>query len=174
MKARHSVRTFTDQPVEDEKITAVLDSARLAPSARNSQPWRYVVVKDKAMRERIADAGRLNAWVKNAPVLVIACADPREDMNNNGMDYYMLDVGISMEHLVLRATELGLGTCWLAGYDEVKVRAALGIPDTIRAVAMTPLGYATEKPGLRDRLAKTVVGSKNRKPLEEIVHREKW
>ncbi|MDD1770641.1 MAG: nitroreductase family protein [Methanomassiliicoccales archaeon] len=174
MKARHSVRTFADQPVEDEKITSALEAARLAPSARNSQPWRYIVVKDRSMLERIADSGRLNSWVKKVPVLVIACADPKDDATVNGMDYFLLDVGISMEHLVLRATELGLGTCWLAGYDEVKVRAALGIPDNVRVVAMTPLGYPTEKPGLRDALTKTLARSKNRKSLEEIVRKEKW
>ncbi|MGD1060022.1 MAG: nitroreductase family protein [Methanomassiliicoccales archaeon] len=174
MKARHSVRTYTDQPVEEEQLTAALEAARLAPSAHNSQPWRYIVVKDKTMREKIADAGRLNAWVKDAPVLIVACADPKDDADNNGMDYYMLDVGISMEHLVLRATELGLGTCWLAAYDEAKVRTALGIPENIRVVAMTPLGHPAEKPGLGDSLRRTFAGSKNRKSMEEIVRNEKW
>jgi nitroreductase len=86
----------------------------------------------------------------------------------------MLDVGISMEHRVLRATELGLGTCWLAGYDEVKMRAALGIPEGVKVVAMTPLGYPADRPSLRDSITHAIAGSKNRKPLEEIVHREKW
>ena len=174
MKTRHSVRTYSDQPVEDEKIAAVLGAARLAPSARNSQPWRYIVVKDRETIAKLSDSGRLNSWIKSAPVVIVACADPKDDVKNNDMEYYLLAVGISMEHLVLMATELGLGTCWLAGYNEAKVRDVLGVPDRIKVVAMTPLGYPADKPSMRDMLTKSLARSKNRKSLEEIVRYEKW
>jgi len=174
VRERHSVRTYLDQRVEDEKIAAILEAARLAPSARNAQPWRYIVIKDKQTITELADTGRLNSWIKSAPVIVVACADPSEDVTNNGMDYFLLDVGISMEHLVLQATELGLGTCWLAGYNEEKVKAVLGVPKGIRVVAMTPLGYPAEKPSIRESVTKTLARSKNRKPLDEIVRYNKW
>jgi len=96
------------------------------------------------------------------------------DHTVNGMDYYLVDLAISMEHLVLAATELGLGTCWLAGYDEGKVRSILGIPEKMRVVAMTPLGYPAEKESIGGGLRKTLAGSKKRKPMEEMLHREKW
>ncbi|MCW4003913.1 MAG: nitroreductase family protein [Candidatus Bathyarchaeota archaeon] len=169
--ARKSVRDYTDKPVEEEKLTQLLEAARLAPSWANKQCCRYIVVKDKAKIQEVA--GGFIGWLKQAPVLVVACADPKDSGSRNGMDYYLVDVGISMQQLILAATDLGLGTCWIGGFDEGKVRKALGIPENVRVVALTPIGYPANA-GLKSKLIKKLAGTDKRKPLSDIIHKEKW
>jgi nitroreductase len=170
--ARTSVRSYADKPVEEEKLSKVLEAARLAPSWANKQCCRYIVVKDKAKIQELA--GGLNGWLKQVPVIVVACADPKDSGDRNGMNYFLVDVGISMQQLVLAATDVELGTCWIGAFDEAKIKKALGIPENIKVVAMTPLGYSADKEGLGSKLRKTAIGSGKRKPLAEIVHQEKW
>jgi nitroreductase len=170
--ARKSVRSYADKPVEEEKLSKVLEAARLAPSWANKQCCRYVVVKDKAKIQELA--GGFNGWLKQAPVIVVACADPKDAGTHDGMNYYLVDVGISMQQLILAATDMELGTCWIGGFDEAKIKKALGIPENIKVVAMTPLGYPADKEGLGSKLRKTVIGGGKRKPLAEIIHQEKW
>ncbi len=162
ISARKSVRGYTDKPVEEEKLSKILEVARLAPSWANKQCCRYIVVKDKT---KIQELSERFDWLKKALVIIVACADPKDSGDRNGMNYYLVDVGISMQQLVLAATNLELGTCWIGAFDEAKVKKALGVPENIKVVAMTPLGYPAEKEG---------IGSGKRKPLEEIVHHEKW
>jgi len=170
--ARKSVRGYVDKPVEEEKLSKVLEAARLAPSWANKQCCRYVVVKDKAKIQELS--GSLNGWLKQAPVIIVACADPKDSGDRNSMNYYLVDVGISMQQLVLAATDLELGTCWIGAFDEAKVKKALGIPENIKVVAMTPIGYPADKEGIGSKLIKTVIGAGKRKPLSDIVHRERW
>jgi nitroreductase len=175
VRLRHSVRTYEDKPVEDEKLERILESGRLAPSARNSQCWAFVVVKNKDTIERIGEAcGMLNPWLKKAPMVLVACADPRESISRNGMDYYLVDIAIALEHIVLAATDLGLGTCWIAGFDEDRVKEILGVPKGIRVVALTPIGYPAEKEGIRGSMIKVLARSGRRKPMQELVHQERW
>jgi len=170
--ARKSVRGYSDKPVEEEKLSKVLEAARLAPSWANKQCCRYIVVKDKVKIQELA--GGLNVWLKQAPVIMVACADPKDSGDRNSMNYYLVDVGISMQQLVLAATNLELGTCWIGAFDEVKIKEALEIPENIKVVAMTPLGYPADKEGFGSKLRKTMIGGGKRKPLEEIIHQEKW
>jgi nitroreductase len=170
--ARKSVRGYSDKPVEEEKLSKVLEAARLAPSWANKQCCRYIVVKDKVKIQELA--GGLNGWLKQAPVIMVACADPKDSGDRNSMNYYLVDVGISMQQLVLAATNLELGTCWIGAFDEVKIKEALEIPENIKVVAMTPLGYPADKEGFGSKLRKTMIGGGKRKPLEEIIHQEKW
>jgi nitroreductase len=170
--ARKSVRSYADKPVEVEKLSQILEAARQAPSWANKQCCRYIVVKDKAKIQELASG--LNGWLKHAPVIVVACADPKNSGDRNGMNYFLVDVGISMQQLVLAATDMGLGTCWIGAFDEAKIKKALEIPENIKVVAMTPLGYPTDKEGLDSIFIKTVIGAGKRKPLEDIVHQEKW
>ena len=90
------------------------------------------------------------------------------------MDYFLVDVSIAMEHLVLAAADLGLGTCWIGAFDEKKIKTILSIPDNIRIVALTPIGYPAEKQNFREKMTRKVIKSSKRKPLDEIVHYEKW
>lgn len=175
IKTRHSVRAYENREVDEEKFERILECARLAPSARNSQCWNFIVVKDKGTIERLSEAcGLLNPWLKKAPAVIIGCANPDTSVSRNGMDYYLVDLAIAMEHLVLAATDQGLGTCWIAGFSEEKVKEALEIPKEVKVVAMTPIGYPAQKKSIGSSLVKMLARTSKRKPMQEIVHREKW
>ncbi|MBJ6726773.1 nitroreductase family protein [Geomesophilobacter sediminis] len=164
---RRSIRKYTDAPVEKEKIEQVLNAARLAPSWKNLQCWRFLVLTDPEQKGRLLEAfpgdnpgrGALAA----APCVIVVCADPTESGVENGIEYYIADTAIAFEHLCLAAHSLGLGTCWMGWFDEAPIKAALGIPEGIRIVGMTPLGYPDQQPKPRPR-----------KALAEIAFFEKW
>ncbi len=170
VSSRKSVRGYSDKPVEEEKLMKVLEAARLAPSWANKQCCRYIVVKDAI---KIQELSGNFGWLKQAPIILVACADPKDSGDRNGMKYFLVDVGISMQQLVLTATNLELGTCWIGAFDEEKIKRALNIPENVKVVAMTPLGYP-DKEGIGSKILKAAIGSGKRKTLEEIVHREKW
>lgn len=172
INVRRSVRSFTDQEVEAETFTRIFEAARMAPSWANRQCWSYILVEDQEKIKELA-GGFLNHWMKQTKAIIVACGDPKKSGSRNGIDYYLVDVAISMEHLVLAATELGLGTCWIGGFDEAKVKQVLDIPEKIKVVALTPIGYPSEE-GMRNKVLTTLIGSKKRKPMEKIVHHDKW
>ena len=162
---RRSIRLYEKKPVEKEKLNRILEAGRLAPSASNKQPWRFIVVTDEKVKEKLR-AAYDEEWFVSAPVIIVGCAVPEEAwVRMDGQEYWMVDVAIAMQNMILTATEIGLGTCWIADFtDEKGIQEALKLPSNIRVVAMTPLGYPAEE--------KSPV--KNRKPLTEIVHREHW
>jgi nitroreductase len=161
VRQRRSVRKYRPDPVPQAKIDQVLEAARLAPSWANGQCWTFVVVTDARVKHALAQAG--NEWIEGAPVVIVACADPKQSGVKGDQTYYLLDIGIAMEHLVLAATDQGLGTCWVGWFDEKKARSALGVPEGIRVVASTPLGYPDEEPEPRPR-----------KSLGEICRKDQW
>ena len=161
VRQRRSVRKYRPDPVPQAKIDAVLEAARLAPSWANGQCWTFIVVSDPKVKHELARAG--NDWIEDAPVVIVACADPKQSGVKGDQSYYLLDIGIAMEHLALAATEQGLGTCWIGWFDEKKARKALAVPDAIRVVASIPLGYPDESPEPRPR-----------KSLGEIVRKDQW
>jgi nitroreductase len=156
--SRRSIRAYTNAPIEDEKLELVLEAARLSPSARNRQEWKFIVAKDAATRRKLGAASGDRQWVADAPVIVIACATEAEYVMSCGQLAGTVDTSIAFAFLVLQAHELGLGTCWLGAFNEAEVKAILGIPQHVRVVAMTPLGYPAESPE-----------AKPRKSLAEIV-----
>lgn len=143
----------------------------MAPSWANKQCTRYIVVKEKKAIEELAST--FIGWIKQARIVIVACANPKDSGVHNNMDYYLVDVGISMEHLVLAATDQGLGTCWIGGFNEEKVKKTLQIPENIKVVALTPLGYPADL-SMRSKLVRSSSGAEKRKSMEEIVHKEKW
>ncbi len=164
IRTRRSIRKYKDKPVEEEKLFKVLEAARLAPSATNRQPWRFIVITDPKVKESLRAAYNKD-WFTSAPVIIVACAVPEEAWTrHDGEEYWKVDVSIAMQNLVLAAWEEGLGTCWIGAFDEDEVKRALGIPPEIRVVAMTPLGYPAEEKG----------PVSNRKPLKEIVRYNHW
>lgn len=171
VSSRKSVRTFEKKELEKEKLVKCLEAARLAPSWANKQCWHFVVV---AGSKEVAELGLVPPHIKNAPALIVACGDPDKSGDIDGKPYYLVDVAIAVEHIVLQAVELGLGTVWVGAFREDDVRRPLGIPRNIRVVALLPVGYPAEKEGMRAKMLKAVVGSGNRKPIEEIVHFQKW
>lgn len=164
IRTRKSVRSFLDKPIEDEKFEAILEAARLAPSASNRQEWRFVVVKDKVMREKLAEAAKGQSFVGEAAVVIAACAEGVDHVMPCGLLSYPIDVAIALDHITLAAVELGLGTCWIGAFDEAKVKSLLGIPNEIRVVELMPLGYPAE-PSAR---------TKSRIGIDDIVKHEKW
>ncbi len=162
--ARKSVRAFLDRPVEEDALKKILDAARRAPSARNGQEWRFVVVQDRSMKARIATEAARQPFIGTAGVLLVCCAQTDGRVMRCGQAAYPIDVAIAMDHLTLAATALGLGTCWIGSFDETLVKQALGIPAEVRVVQLMPLGYPVDLSPV----------AKGRLRLEEIVHREAW
>lgn len=163
VKSRYSARAYSDRPVEDDKLTKVLDAARLAPSASNRQEWRFIAVRDAETRKRLADIAHKQAFVAQAPVVLAACAVTDNHMMSCGQPCYPIDVAIALEHVALAATALELATCWIGAFDEVAAKKLLGVPADVRIVQLMPLGYPADKPRPKTRMR-----------LDEIVMREKW
>jgi nitroreductase len=166
-KDRRSIRKYKDTPVERETIEQVLDAARLAPSWKNLQCWRFLVLTDPGKRalllEAFPDDNPGKKAIAMAPVVVVVCANPYESDVENGIEYFVADTAIAFEHLCLAAHALGLGTCWMGWYDEALIKSALAIPAGIRIVGITPLGYPDQEPKPRPR-----------KELGEIAYFNEW
>lgn len=165
IKKRYSVRHYKDQPVEEGALAEVLEAARLAPSGCNLQPWKLVVVRDRATIQSMVHAIGGQQFVEQVPVLVVACMNGEGYSVGHRYDGAVIDIAIALDHLTLQAASMGLGTCWLGNYDGNDVRALLGIPSGNPVVAILALGYPDEshphQPGPR-------------KPMSEVVCWEKF
>ncbi len=162
---RRSVRSYKDEEVSEETLQKVLNAARMAPSASNRQEWKFVVVRDKEVREDICEATRGQGHVKEAPVVVAGVnTDPGYEMTC-GISGGTVDLAIALDHLSLKATEEGLGTCWVGAFYQDEVRRVLGIPEGYEVVSMMTLGHP--KYPLRKE-------SKERKSLEEVVSYDEY
>ncbi len=164
IKRRYSVRSYKPNPVEDEKLDEILNAARLAPTAANRQPFQLVVVRTEG---REAELRRIydREWFTQAPLVVCACGVPADGWvrGYDEKNYTYVDVAIVMDHLILAATSLGLGTCWIAAFDPQAVREVLGLPSGVEPIVLTPLGYPDDRPG-----------PKERKALSDLVRYERW
>ena len=151
VKHRKSVRDFLDKPVEREKIMMCLEAARLAPSASNSQPWKFIVVDDRELKNRLCSAAfggiySFNSFCKMAPVIAVVISEKSKFLARiggmfRGTKYYLIDIGIAGEHLVLQAEDLGLGTCWIGWFNEGAVKSILSIPQDKKIDILIALGY---------------------------------
>jgi nitroreductase len=164
---------LSKKPIEAEKIEQILDAARLAPSARNLQPWHFVVVQgDEAIDELAGAFNETNQEVRDASVIIVICARDEDDVTRNGKPYYLFDAGLAVENLLLAATDMGLCTHAILSFDEDKIREILEIPDEYRVVIATPLAYPAESS--YDEAAVDKLGARTRKELGEIVCWGKW
>jgi nitroreductase len=160
---RYSVRAYRPEMVEEEKLQQVLEAARLAPTACNLQPFQFIVIHTKG---REAELRRIysSAWFVQAPIVICACGIPSQSWRRgDGKNYCDVDVTIAMDHLILAAADLGLGTCWIGAFNPDAARAVLGLPGDVEPIAFTPLGYPADRPG-----------HKSRNPLGELVRYEHW
>jgi len=178
IKTRRSVRKFSDRPVEPEKLQEVLEAARMAPSWSNMQCWRFVVVKDPAVKARLSELSYLESYfatreykknpaqkaLAEAPVVIVACAEPSQSGNLRGQQYYLTDMGGAAENLMLAAHALGMGSVFVGVFVEEPIVELLNIPPGVRVVGLFPLGYPLE----------AAKGAAPRKPLDEIVFYGKW
>jgi nitroreductase len=169
VRSRRSVRRFLDRPVEREKVLTCLEAARLAPSAENVQPWRFLVIDDLEVKERFAGAAfsgiySFSRFAARAPVIIVILARPDLLANRIGkqiqdVSFYLIDVGIAGEHLALQAQELGLGTCWVGWFNARRTRNFFRLPRPYKVVCLMTLGYPEPRP----------YREMKRKPLAEIA-----
>jgi len=151
LKHRKSIRDFLDRPVERKKIMMCLEAARLAPSACNSQPWKFIVVDDRQLKDKLGDAAfrgiySMNSFCKMAPVMVVVVSEKSKFSARiggmfRGTKYYLIDIGVAIEHFVLQAEDLGLGTCWIGWFNERAVKSVLEIPNRKKIDILIALGY---------------------------------
>jgi nitroreductase len=163
IRTRYSVRAYRPDPVEDDKLEQILEAARLAPTASNRQPFRILVIHTEGRQEELRRIYR-RGWFVDAPIILCACGVPAENwVRMDGKNYNDVDVTIAMDHLILAAADLGLGTCWVAAFDPDAAREVLNLPAGVEPVAFTPLGYPADTPS-----------QKKRKSLDELVRYETW
>lgn len=150
IRNRRSIRKYAAKPVEREKLEAVLEAGRLAPSARNQQDWKFIAVTDDARRAELTNACCGQTFVGQAPAVLVVCALENRTMTC-GQPAGTIDASIALSFMMLEAAEQGLGTCWLGSFYEDQVKKVLGIPASVRVVAVSPLGYPDESPSARPR-----------------------
>jgi nitroreductase len=165
IRRRLSIRKYREDPVPEEVLFRILEAARLAPSGKNLQPWKFIIVRESSLREKLARASADQRFMARAPVTIVACGFPDQCYAKMGryMKSWPVDVAIAVEHLVLQAAAEGLGTCWIGAFDEEAVKRILGVPPDVKILALTPLGYPEEIPKPRPR-----------KSLDEIVTFDKF
>ena len=156
LQKRRSIRRYRPDPVPQEVLNQIVEAARLSPSAGHRQPWHFVLVKDAETKKRLG----ISHWAAEAPIILVGCVDT--ETRSPPLCY--VDLAIAFEHMVLAATNFGLGTCWIGrlGRDE-PIKTALGIPEYVKVVAVTPLGFPDETPE-----------PKTRKAISEIMHYDKF
>lgn len=165
IKIRKSVRAYDSRPIPNEILLRILEAGRLAPSAGNIQPWHFVVVSDVEKRKRLAQA-RYAKFLAESPVVIVGCGDQKASPR-----WYMIDVTIALEHMVLTAINEGLGTCWIGSFNEDEIREMLKIPENFRVVALLAIGYSRKKFDLAGKLLHFV---RRRKKLKKIVSFEEF
>ncbi|MBI2854846.1 MAG: nitroreductase family protein [Chloroflexi bacterium] len=163
IQKRYSVRSYKPDPVEDQKLQSIIEAARLAPTASNRQPFKFIVIHTSG---REAELNQIYArpWFAQAPLLIGIFTTPDIAwVRRDGKNYSDIDAAIAMDHLILAATELGLGTCWVAAFDPVATRRVLGLPEGVEPIAFTPLGYPNDQPK-----------AKKRKTSSDLVKYDRW
>lgn len=163
IQARRSIRSYEDREIEVDKLNRVLEAGLLAPSARNFQDWKFIVVSAKETRVKLAEAAKGQTFVSEAPVVIVACGTLTDYVMTCGQLTYPIDVAIAVDHMTLKAVDEGLGSCWIGAFYEDKVKEILGIPPEIRVVAMLPIGYPKESQSQSPR-----------KRWEEVITNERW
>jgi len=172
---RRSIRKYTVEPVSDSAVDQLMEAARLAPSGSNTQPWHFIVVRSEERRRALAEVCHRQGWMVAAPVHIVCVGDigsrlpdyagpPLDEASGvPELKQVIRDVAIAVEHVVLEATNQGLGTCWVAWFIQEEIRPVLGIPDDKYVLAVVTVGHSAEDPRPRRRRA-----------LDEIVHSELW
>jgi nitroreductase len=164
---RKSVRAYAPKGLTDEELEALIKAAISAPSAGNMQPWGFVAVRDRGVKEALVEAAHGQSFIASAPVVIVVCADPARTTPRYGERgeklYCLQDTAAAVENIMLTAAHNGLGTCWIGAFDEGMAAAAIGLPGGIRPVAMIPVGYPAQDPTPRPR-----------RPVAEVLHMDHW
>jgi nitroreductase len=158
IKTRRSIRRYKPEQISEKNLQTILEAARLAPSAANRQPWRFIIVQEAARKKAVAEAANDQTFMNDAAAIVVATGDPDESAR-----WHEKDTMIALEHMVLTATSMGFGSCWIGAFDEDEVKRLLKIPARMKVVAILPIGIPDEKPKARPR-----------KDSSEIFFKEQW
>jgi len=165
IKSRRSVRKYLKKDVSDKLIVEILDSAGHAPSCGNHQPWEFIVVKNPKTKNDLVEAAYNQDWMLDAPVIIVACTNSRlagAVYGERGLRLYGIQaVAAAIENILLTAKSLGLGTCWIGAFSEIRVATILQCPDYVRPCAIITMGYPAEEPSMPPR-----------QPMDEYVHKE--
>jgi len=176
--SRKSIRNFTPEKIPEEVLLQILEAGRVAPSCQNRQCWRFLVINDhekiKGLVYNSGFIGTVNFFIRNAPLVIVACADLKDNCHLNNQDYYLVDTAIAFQQMMLMAWSLGIGSCWLGAFHEEKLKNYLKIPDNIRVVAMSPFGYPQDKKSFYSKIVSGFAGSSHRKEIENIVCYNEW
>jgi len=163
IKKRQSVRSYQEKEIPEEILQQILEAGRLAPSASNRQGWKFIVVKDEHLKQKLVPVCRNQKFVGEASLVIVGCATNLEHIMPCGEHSYPIDLAIALDHMSLEAASLGLGTCWIGAFYQDQVKEILSVPKNIRIVALMSVGYPKE------------LGSKTgRKPLSEIICYNKY
>jgi len=162
IRRRYSCRAYLQRPVEQEKLDQLFEAARLAPSAKNTQDWRFVVVTDNQIKRQVARTTNRPDVFEKAAAIIVACSNSDYVMTC-GQPIGPIDVAIALEHIALQAAELGLGTCWIGSFKTEKVRTILSIPDDIQIIELMTVGYPADTPK-----------PPKRETVENVVCYDKW
>lgn len=163
VQERRSIRVYQDTPVPREKLEKILEAARLAPSARNIEPWHFIAVTDNEKR-KILSKGRFAKFLAEAPVVIVACGDKEASP-----DWYAIDVALAVENMVLTAISEGLSTCCVGSFEEKEVKETVKVPDNFEVLLLLAVGYAGEKLDLSSKLLHLM---RSRKTLSEVASEE--
>lgn len=163
IRERRSVRAYQDKDIPSEVLEEILHAARLAPSANNRQPWKFIVIRERRKREDLARAAKEQQFVAEAPVIVAAVALEPERISTSGMSKCAIDLAIAVDHMSLAAVEKGVGSCWIGAFYQEEVKRILGVPEEYKVGMLLTLGYPRNQAGFKDR-----------KELSEIICYEKW
>ena len=160
VKKRHSTRGYRQEKVEKEKVSYILECARMAPSAVNRQPWLFYVIESEDKRKLVQECYS-REWIQEAPLYIAVCADCTAAWTRkyDGKNHADIDAAIATEHICLAAAEVGLGSCWVCNFNVAKLSSSLCLPQGTTPVAIVPIGYAASGPEQPSA----------RKPLDEIV-----
>jgi nitroreductase len=163
IRVRRSIRGYKPDSIADDVLHRVLGAGRIAPTAANLQPFHLILVTDADVRARMK-AVYAREWFYTAPAILVGCAEPAKAWKrSDGINAAEVDLAIVLDHIILAATEEGLGTCWVLAFDEAKAKEILGVPADVRVIAMTPLGYPNAEPRPFAR-----------KRIEDLLHKDRW
>jgi nitroreductase len=178
VKKRYSCRKFSNQSVEKEKVVQCVEAAHIAPSACNAQPWRFIVLDEPEIKDKVSEVAtsgiyRISKFIKNAPVLIVVVADKGSFMSKAGSlirntNFYLIDIGITCEHIILQASELDLGTCYIGWFNDKAVKKMLNIPKKMIIPLIICLGYPDDMYKEKDPIRRRAK-SDMRKPIDDIL-----
>jgi nitroreductase len=163
IRNRGSIRSYKDKIIPQQELLNIIESARLAQSAANRQPWEFILVTNPTIKGKVAEVANHQSFVGEAAAVVVCLADIEKSARVGPFEGFLIDLAIAIENMALTSWDLGIGSCWIGAFNEGRVRELLGIPAHLRVVSLLTLGYPDERPG-----------AKSRKSLNEILHYEKY